>query len=728
MTQRRSRKPIVSDMSHFTNLNGDDDDNDDDDDDDEKHWYHIRSPSPPSSLSINNNFTHQLSPSTMGSWGFDVNRPTNGQTLLSFTSNNNSNNDQHTIPRRTKDYNERLVDISSSLSSQNFPLRTPTLTRHRNGNEFAAVDRLVLGPNRMKEQNYYLTDDLYPQEVIPTNQSPVSSNNHRKTQAEQELIAWQNRMLQRDHRNGCQSPNVINRKNGLNSSQSSSRQIASSTRPISAMSNMSGSQYLEHDFHESTIKSARVIKRYIELLYHLQTYYERITNQLFNGNKFLRTNESSQSIFINHCRKISDQLQKLKPIWEEKLAYLQNLLKNISSFEWSTIKSETTFLQRRSNLNNLIQTLNTQKDLDETDLSIRADIDRVLHDDKLAVQLQEELSTLLQHQSLLNDLTALLQWNRQIYSRNEQNRVENVLPLLREQTATTDSYISHVSQQLTELVINLRSLEKYILSYTNTIPSIDDRIVPSKNGSSNRNHWRPYEENDLDELKIKESRLQEYDRNGNRNGDLPIKKTRSASLSRVLDSEESNHYLDREDQRTPPKKSNIHVNGNSNNNNNTGTIARLATVKSAKRDNKSQPNSILKPYPPTPSLNERKINFDINTEILKPNRVDIPDHRFVDFDSDDQVLAMHERIGKLKRRDESRKVVSKQNLQIMNEQDFDDDHIRSYLNQRKFDKEQERALNIQSRLAEETKEKTREIAAKHALYKAYPQRAISPHS
>ncbi|CAF5211870.1 unnamed protein product, partial [Rotaria magnacalcarata] len=58
----------------------------------------------------------------------------------------------------------------------------------------------------------------------------------------------------------------------------------------------------------------------------------------------------------------------------------------------------TTFLQRRSNLNNLIQTLNTQKDLDETDLSIRADIDRVLHDDKLAVQLQEELSTLLQHQ------------------------------------------------------------------------------------------------------------------------------------------------------------------------------------------------------------------------------------------------------------------------------------------------------------------------------------------
>ncbi|CAF3225201.1 unnamed protein product, partial [Rotaria sp. Silwood2] len=75
--------------------------------------------------------------------------------------------------------------------------------------------------------------------------------------------------------------------------------------------------------------------------------------------------------------------------------------------------------------------------------------------------------------SLLNDLTSLLQWNRSIYSPNEQNRVENVLPLLREQITTTDSYISHVSQQLTELVVNLRSLEKYILSYINTIPLID---------------------------------------------------------------------------------------------------------------------------------------------------------------------------------------------------------------------------------------------------------------
>jgi hypothetical protein len=48
--------------------------------------------------------------------------------------------------------------------------------------------------------------------------------------------------------------------------------------------------------------------------------------------------------------------------------------------------------------------------------------------------------------SLLNDFTSLLQWNRQIYSPNEQNRVENVLPLLREQITTTDGYVSRVSQ------------------------------------------------------------------------------------------------------------------------------------------------------------------------------------------------------------------------------------------------------------------------------------------
>ncbi len=49
-------------------------------------------------------------------------------------------------------------------------------------------------------------------------------------------------------------------------------------------------------------------------------------------------------------------------------------------------------------------------------------------------------------QSLLNDFTSLLQWNRQIYSPNEQNRVEIILPLLREQITTTDGYVSNVSQ------------------------------------------------------------------------------------------------------------------------------------------------------------------------------------------------------------------------------------------------------------------------------------------
>lgn len=190
----RSRKPIVPDVNHFQNFNEEDDNNDDDD---ENHWYHIRSTSPSSSFGMNNNFTHQLSPSTVGSWGFDVNRSTNGQTLSSFTSNNNSNNDQHTIARTTKDYNEHLVDTSSSFSSQNFPLRTPTLTKHRNGNDFAAVDRLVLGPNQKKQLNNHLSDDSYPDQNLSINPTIMSPNYNRKTHTEKELIAWQNRMIER---------------------------------------------------------------------------------------------------------------------------------------------------------------------------------------------------------------------------------------------------------------------------------------------------------------------------------------------------------------------------------------------------------------------------------------------------------------------------------------------------------------------------------------------------
>lgn len=36
------------------------------------------------------------------------------------------------------------------------------------------------------------------------------------------------------------------------------------------------------------VKSARVIKRYIELLYHLQAFYQRIIDQLFDGSILLR--------------------------------------------------------------------------------------------------------------------------------------------------------------------------------------------------------------------------------------------------------------------------------------------------------------------------------------------------------------------------------------------------------------------------------------------------------
>jgi len=171
-------------MNQFTKLN-------EDNDDDENHWYHPHISSPHSSLSVNNSFTHQsASSATIGSWGFDVNRSTNGQTPFSFTSNNNNNNDQHTIMRTTKDYNDRFIDISSS--SQNLKLRTPTIGRHKNGNEFSAVDRLVLGPNRIVQTDYNPSDDSFQQQqqqMIPINQ--------QKTQTEQELLAWQNRMLER---------------------------------------------------------------------------------------------------------------------------------------------------------------------------------------------------------------------------------------------------------------------------------------------------------------------------------------------------------------------------------------------------------------------------------------------------------------------------------------------------------------------------------------------------
>ena len=142
----------------------------------EDHSYH-----PSSSLSVNNNsFTPQ---STMGSWGFDVNRSTNGQIL----SNNNNNTDQQTNHRTTKGYNEQFVDQPSS--PQVFKLRTPTLTRQKNGNEFSAVDRLVRGSNRSRQIDINPSDESV--------QPAMNPNNQQKTQTEQELLAWQNRMLER---------------------------------------------------------------------------------------------------------------------------------------------------------------------------------------------------------------------------------------------------------------------------------------------------------------------------------------------------------------------------------------------------------------------------------------------------------------------------------------------------------------------------------------------------
>ena len=186
----------MSDINRCTNLNEDHDA--DNNDDDEQRWYNIRS-----SLSLlpfngnNNKFISQSSSTTMGSWGFDVNRSTNGQIPSSFTTNNNSNNGQHAIMRTTKDYDEHLVDIPSPLSLENFTQRTPLLPRHHNGNEFATIDRFVLGLNQASKSNDYLPDDLFQQKMILNNSSRLNPKNQRKIKTEQELIAWQNRMLER---------------------------------------------------------------------------------------------------------------------------------------------------------------------------------------------------------------------------------------------------------------------------------------------------------------------------------------------------------------------------------------------------------------------------------------------------------------------------------------------------------------------------------------------------
>ena len=183
--------------------------------DDEQHWHPRgrRSLSSPTSDTV---VPPALS-TTVSSRGFDVNRSANEQTPSSFTSNNNVDNAHahHAIPRARQDYDKRLVDISSSSSSSHLPnaqLPRPTLTRHQNGNEFAAVDRLALGPSRFARADMFYQPDESPMTsfdpsrltsiedspFFPSQQPPpLSHQDHRRAQTEQELIAWQSRMLER---------------------------------------------------------------------------------------------------------------------------------------------------------------------------------------------------------------------------------------------------------------------------------------------------------------------------------------------------------------------------------------------------------------------------------------------------------------------------------------------------------------------------------------------------
>jgi hypothetical protein len=46
-------------------------------------------------------------------------------------------------------------------------------------------------------------------------------------------------------------------------------------------------------------------------------------------------------------------------------------------------------------------------------------------------------------------------------------------------------------------------------------------------------------------------------------------------------------------------------------------------------------------------------------QIYKPDKVDIPD-RLIDFGNDDQILTPNERLAKMKKKEEVRKMLSKQ--------------------------------------------------------------------
>ena len=72
---------------------------------------------------------------------------------------------------------------------------------------------------------------------------------------------------------------------------------------------------------------------------------------IFLQMKFVLGNKHffSPTIFTNHCRRIHEQLQHRKPIWEGKLFELQNLLKDIASSSPLSIV-DTEVNNRRTNL------------------------------------------------------------------------------------------------------------------------------------------------------------------------------------------------------------------------------------------------------------------------------------------------------------------------------------------------------------------------------------------
>ncbi|CAF3343731.1 unnamed protein product [Rotaria sp. Silwood1] len=213
--------------------------------------------------------------------------------------------------------------------------------------------------------------------------------------------------------------------------------------------------------------------------------------------------------------------------------------------------------------------------------------------------------------------------------------------------------------------------------------------------------------------------------------EITFLETRSISMTRYTDSSEpvrgpSTDNFDHDGLRTSTKwssnRNHSQLNINNSNNNTTAATTRIATVKSVKRENGIIPNSILKPYPHTRTTLETKKDFDIDTidkEIFKPDKVDIPD-RLIDFDNDDQMLTPNERLAKMKKKEEVRKMLSKQSMPDINELDFNDGDVHSSYYQRRLEKEREKALNLQSALAEEAKEKSRQVAELQQLNDALP--------